>query len=293
MRLLLLSRGQQQSIVMEQAGDQKITVGEYQYRLKPMAARVRKLATKMWGKAMSSDILDYRLCFEADLDYRSQGRGDSGSFSQNEGSIVMLGRWDEQGSIAIALHELAHEMHARNGGYLESDGVIRESLAILAERETGFTRQFEREPYYTADNLIEQLSEMSAFRRQAFTKRWDEVVTLTSDAELADLINYYLDRSERLGFERWLKRYHQDPEVRDILLQHIAQVSLRYSLEYRRTLIKTLVRCPKTIELRQLIGLLDAIVALDRRYPQDDLDQIIRFCFAPVIPARRFAFAGR
>lgn len=292
MQLLLRSGGQRMAVDMERAGDQLVHVGEYSYRPTQMARRVRRLATQMWGGDLAPGILEQRLTFEALESGTTMGPwGDSGSFSPTSGSVVTLGRWDEDGSVGIALHELAHEMHLRSGGYDNSDGVLREALSLLAERESGLRRSFEREPYYTASNLVNQLCELSAFARQPFAKRWGELVALTSDVGLADLVNFYLDRSERLGLGRWLKRYSENLELRDALLNHLAVVSLRYSLNYRRHLIEQFVRCPREITPEQLGYVLESITTLDRRYPNDDLGQIIDFCFAPHTRQRRRMFA--
>jgi hypothetical protein len=292
MQLLLRANGQQAAIAMENAGDQVLTVGEFSYRPAQIARKVRNLATGMWGAALAPDILAERLTFEA-LD-GGQAKGpwtDSGSFSPRSGSFVTLGRWDEDGSIGIALHELAHEMHLRAGGYDASDGVMREAVSLMAEREAGLRRTFEREPYYTASNLVAQLMELPAYSRQHFGKRWTELMDLTNDAGLSDLINYYLDKSERIGLEKWLKQVSDDLDLRDALLSKLAVTALRYSLELRRRLIGNLVRCDPKTPPDQLAYVLDSIITLDRRYPNDDLGQIIDFCFAPHARQRRRLFA--
>lgn len=288
MQLLFRSGGQRMAVDMERAGEQTLNVGEYSYRPTQMARKLRRLAHHMWGSDLAPGILEQRLTFEAlDGGAGMSPWGDSGSFSPTSGSVVSLGRWDEKGSIGIALHELAHEMHMRSGGYDNSDGVLREALSLLAERESGLNRTFEREPYYTASNLISQLCEISAFARQSFAKRWAEVVTLNNDVSLSDLVNFYLDRSERLGLSRWLKRYSDNLELRDAVLNHIAAVTLRYSLNYRRYFIERVVRCNNEIAPEQLNYVFESIATLDRRYPSDDLEQIIDVCFAPHTRQRR------
>ncbi|MBP1464612.1 hypothetical protein EYB53_002705 [Candidatus Chloroploca sp. M-50] len=294
MQLLLRANGQQAVITMEQAGDQVLMVGEYRYRPAQMARKVRRLAGAMWGADLASDILNERLTFEAlDSGKPSGPWTDSGSFSPRSGSFVSLGRWDEDGTVGIALHELAHEMHLRRGGYDASDGVVREAVSLMAEREAGLERTFEREPYYTASNLISQLAALSAFSRQPFHKRWDELMDLTSDTGLSDLVNFYLDKSERFGLERWLKRFTEDLDLRDAILGKLAATTLRYSLELRRKLIGNLVRCGPQVQPDQLAYVLDSIITLDRRYPGDDLGRIIDFCFAPHMqPKRRLLALG-
>ncbi len=288
MQLLFRSGGQRMAVDMERAGEQTLNVGEYSYRPTQMARKLRRLAHHMWGSDLAPGILEQRLTFEAlDGGTGMSPWGDSGSFSPTSGSVVSLGRWDEKGSIGIALHELAHEMHMRSGGYDNSDGVLREALSLLAERESGLNRTFEREPYYTASNLISQLCEISAFARQSFAKRWAEIVTLNNDVSLSDLVNFYLDRSERLGMNRWLKRYSDNLELRDAILNHIAVVTLRYSLNYRRYFIERVVRCNNEIAPEQLNYVFESVITLDRRYPSDDLEQIIDVCFAPHTRQRR------
>lgn len=291
MQLLLRANGQQAAIKMDSAGDQVLVVGEHRYRPAQIARKVRRLATGMWGAELSPEILDERLTFEALDGGRASGPWtDSGSFSPRSGSHVSLGRWDEDGTVGIALHELAHEMHLRRGGYDTADGVVREAVSLLAEREAGLERSFEREPYYSASHLVGQLAALSAFSRMAFTKRWNELMELPNDVALADLVNFYLDKSERLGLDRWLKGF-DSLELRDMLLGKLAVTSLRYSLELRRQLIKNLVRCERGAPVEQLAYVLDSIVTLDRRYPGDDLERIIDFCFAPHVRQRRGLFA--
>jgi hypothetical protein len=292
MQLLLRANGQQAAVNMDSAGDQLLVVGEYQYRPAQLARKVRRLATAMWGSELSAEILHERLTFEA-LDGGRVGSSwsDSGSFSPRSGSFVSLGRWDEDGTVGIALHELAHEMHMRRGGYDAADGVLREAVSLLAEQEAGLVRSFEREPYYTASQLVGQLVAMSSFQRQPFSKRWNELMELTNHVGLSDLVNFYLDKSERLGLEKWLRRFTEDLDRRDLLLNKLALTSLRYGAELRRQLIESLVRCEPTLSADQLIYVLDSIVTLDRRYPGDDLGQIIDFCFAPHARQRRRLFA--
>ncbi|NJN15900.1 MAG: hypothetical protein HC822_06230 [Oscillochloris sp.] len=290
MQLLLRANGRQAAVIMEQAGDQVLTVGEYRYHLASMARHLRRLAERMWGAMLTPEILSERMTFEA-IDNGRNPVGDSGSFSPRSGSYVALGRWDEQGSIGIALHELAHEMHMRSGGYDQSDGVLREAISLMAERESGLRRTFEREPYYTASNLINQICELSAFGRQSFPKRWAELNSVQSETGLADLVNYYLDKSERLGLGKWLQRYSPDLELRDALMSKLALTSSRYSLEYRRCLLKAVTRCTQETAPDRLFYVLDSVVALDRRYPGDDLERIIEFCFAPYQRPQRRLFA--
>jgi hypothetical protein len=290
MQLLLRANGQQVAMSMENAGEQVVLVGEHRYRPAHMAQKVRKLAARMWGAALTPDILDQRLTFEA-LDEGRSGFGDSGSFSPRSGSYVTLGRWDEDGSVGIALHELAHEMHMRSGGYDDSDGVLREALSLLAEREAGSERSFEREPYYTASNLVGQLAAIGAFARQPFARRWEELVALTTDVALADLVNYYLDKSERIGLARWLQRFSESADLRDALMGRLAVTSLRYSIDFRRRLLVNLVRCDPATPADQIAYVLDSIATLDKRYPGDDLGRIIDFCFAPHMRQRRGLFA--
>jgi hypothetical protein len=294
MRLILHASGQTIHIAMEQAGEQTVMVGEYQYKVSRLAQKVRRLANRMWESKLSGEVLEQRFYFEAAEGARGASQwADSGSFSPVDGAMVGLGRWDEDGTVGIALHELAHEMHLRGGGYNDSDGVIREALALLAEREAGLSRSFDREPYYTAANLVAQLTELPAFRNMAFSRRWEEVASLNNDVGLADLVNYYLDKSERLGLAGWLKRYSDNVELRDALLNKLATTSLRYSLAYRRTLIRNLVRCERSMPLEQLFALFDVVITLDKRYPEDDLSSIIDFCFAPVVrPKRRLLAFG-
>lgn len=292
MQLLLRSGGQQALIDIERAPEQTLMVGEYRYNTAQLARKVRRLATAMWGEALVPGILEQRLTFEALDGGRAAGLwNDSGSFSPNSGSYVILGRWDEDGSVGIALHELAHEMHMRAGGYDDSDGVVREAVAVLAERESGLQRTFEREPYYTAANLIGQLAELTAFHKQSFAKRWAEVSAVTSDIALADLVNFYLDRSERLGLARWLTRHSANADIRDALMSRLAGTSLRYSMHLRRVIIRSMVRCAHTMPSEQMAYVLESISTLDRRYPNDDLERIITFCFAPHQRQRKSLFA--
>jgi hypothetical protein len=289
MYLFLRVNGQNATIDMEQAGKQTLTVGEQNYQPARLAQQVRKLATKMWGRDLTPDILSQRLVFEVLDSVRSGSRwgGDSGSFTPAHGASITLGRWDEQATVGIALHELAHEMHLRSGGYDNSDNIIREALALLAEREAKLVRSFEREPYYTASNLVDQLCELRAFDSMSFQRRWAELSVLDNGVGLSDLVNYYLDREYNLGLDRWIRRYSKQVEVREMLLTTMAACSLRYSLDYRRTLIRNLVRCPAETKLETLLHVIDAVATLDQRYPDDDLERIITFCFEPLVRNRR------
>lgn len=291
MYLMLRINGQIAQLDMEQSGERELMVGEHTYRPGMMARRIRKLATRMWGNDLAPAVLAERISFEA-IDNNGGRWGDSGNFTPANGVTVALGRWNEDATIAIALHELAHEMHLRDGGYDHSDGIMREALALLAEREVGMVRSFDREPYYTASNLVDELCELWAFQKLPFRRRWAEVVVLTNGSGLSDLINYYLDRNDGIGLGRWIKRVSDRVDVRDGLLSTLANCSLRYSLEYRRTLLRNLVRCPAGTPINQLLQVLDAVMQLDRRHPDDDLSEIITFCFAPLARTRRLPAFG-
>ncbi len=293
MQLLMRVNGQKVSLDMEQAGDQVLTVGEHRYQPARLARRVRKFATKMWGNEMGADVLNGRFYFEAMEGPYAWNRMDTGeTFTPASGASVLLGTWNEESTIGIALHMLAHELHYRSGSYDESETVVREALALMAERESGLVRTFEREPYYTASNLVEQLYQLRTFTRQPFRQRWAEMVTIASSTDLADMVNYYLDRSEGLGLTRWLQRYSQQVEVREQLLQAIAMCSLRYSLDYRRILLRNIVRCSTDTTLDRLLHVIDAVMMLDRRYPEDDIGEIIDFCFAPLPRSQRKLLAS-
>ncbi|NJP05998.1 MAG: hypothetical protein HC837_10425 [Chloroflexaceae bacterium] len=283
MHLYLQLNRRTMDLDMERTGKQVLTVGEYHYRPANIAQRVRKLTSKMWEPTVVKEVLAQRIRFETPDNARSWVYGgDSGSFSPYEGALVMLGCWDEETTVGIALHELAHEMHLRSGYYEESDEVIREALAIMAEREAGLMRVFEQDPYHTASNLIAQLADLWAFQSQPFSQRWNEMIALTRDIDLADLVNYYLDRNEGIGLGRWMKRYSKDTEMRETVLLTMATCSLRYSLNHRRCLLRNLIRCKTDTPIESILHVFDAIIELDSRYPEDDIKAIIDFCFAPI-----------
>jgi hypothetical protein len=288
MQLILRANGQNAVMDMLRAGDQEVRVGNESYRPSRLARRVQKLANQMWGTAVTPTLLNERLIFEAYDSNRATARwSDSGSFTPANGATVALGRWNEDATVGIALHELAHEMHLREGGYDYSENIIREALAILAEREAGLIRGFEREPYYTASNLVAQLCDLRSFSKLPFKKRWEEIATLTNDMGLADLVNYYLDKDERIGLRRWLNQFSDNADRRDMLLNALSACSLRYSLEYRRTLLQHLVKSDPATPIEDLGKAIDAVMMLDRRYPEDDLNKIIAHCFAPIARPKR------
>jgi Arc/MetJ-type ribon-helix-helix transcriptional regulator len=296
MYLTLPLDGRVQTVDMEQLPLPELLLGGHRYHPPRMARQVRRHANRLWGRRLPPAALGARLVFDA-LDDRpaSQRLGDSGSFAPHTGSTVSLGAWPEAETIAIALHEVAHEMHLLDGGYDDADSVVREALALLAEREAGMQRLFEREPYYTASNLVDQLLALPLFAGMPFARRWAEISRLQSAEELADLVNYFLDRDHGLGLKGWLRRFDSDLACRDALLSELAACSLRYSLNYRRALIRALVRCDPQTPLARLVDTLEAVTTLDRRYPDDDLEQIIAFCFKPISrqpSALRALFAG-
>jgi uncharacterized protein YfaA (DUF2138 family) len=113
------------------------------------------------------------------------------------------------------------------------------------------------------------------------------MVTIVNKVNLADLVNYYVDKNDGLGLTRWLRRYSQNVDARERLLQAVATCSVMYSLHYRRRLIQRIVQTRPETPLDKLVQILQAIEKLDRRYPDDNLGEIIDFCFAPVIPSGR------
>jgi len=289
MYLHLQINDQRVCVEMEQTATETFTAGSYTYHPRRIALQVRKLATKMWGIALGPGVLDKRLNFTTLDDLQPWAAQDdfSGSFSPSEGAMVVLGRWNEKATVGIALHELAHEIHLRNGGYEVSEELVREVLSILAEREGGLVREFSYEPYFTASNLVAQLYDIWAFISRPFIQRWAEMVEMTTSVEISDLINYYLDRDENLGLERWAQRHSRNAENRNLLLNKLANCSLQYGLDYRRQIIGKLVGCHPEISLDHFIDVFEAILTLDNRYPEDNLGEIIDFCFAPLPRAPR------
>jgi hypothetical protein len=290
MYLYMRLHGQKVHLNMEHESPQSLTVGQYTYQPARLARHVRKLVGKMWGQTIPPDLLQDRLFFEVIEDTRPWGYGgDGGNYTPAEGASVLIGKWNEHDTACIALHEFAHEVHFHGGGYDHSDWVVREAVALMAEREAGLNRThiFTEEPYHTAANLVDQFYQLRAFTRMPFVKRWQEVSTLVESTELADTLNFYLDRSEGLGLSRWLQRYSPDVELREQILLTLASCSLRYSLKYRRLLIRSLVRCPLSTPPDRLINVINAVVTLDWRYPEEDMATIIHFCFAPLHGTRR------
>ncbi len=281
---------------MEAMGAHSIVVGTFRYQPARIAQRVRRLALRMWGDSLLPGTLEQRIYFDV-MDPRTHAWArdvDGGNFSGADGASVILGKWDEDVTVGIALHELAHEVHYRDGRgtYNDSDWVVREALALLAEREAGLQRSFEREPYCTASTFVAQLSMLRAFTRQPFKQRWDELIKITDSIDLADMVNYYLDRSETLGFGRWMSQFSPREDTREQLLRALALCSFTYDLPARRLLLRSITRCHPDITLARLLNVIDAIVEAGRRFPDDSPERIIEFCFAPLprSPRRRLAF---
>lgn len=290
MRLFMRVNSQKVTFDMERTAPQTLNIGNHIYQPSRLARTIRKMANRMWGQAIGSGLLDERLYFEVIENSRpwSYG-GDGGNFTPADGPSVFLGKWTEHDTACIALHECAHEVHYHDGGYDLSDWIVREALALMAEREGGLDRTeiFVEEPYHTAANLIDQLYQLRAFKRLPFQKRWNDMRQVIESVDLADTVNYYLDRSEGLGLSRWLQRYSQQVEVREELLRVLAYCSLQYSIAYRRTLIRSLVRCKPSTPHERIINVLNAIITLDWRNPEEDMSRIIEFCFAPLHGTRR------
>ncbi len=297
MRLFMRVNGQQVCLTMEHAGEQSLTVGQYRYNLARLARRVRTQATRMWGDYLAPHTLEQRFYFEAMEVAHPRGfRDDGGNFSPSEGAWVVLGKWNEEETVGIALHELAHEIHygKGNGGYDASDWVVREALALMAEREAGLDRThiFTQEgTYHTAINLVAQLYRLRSFMKKPFRQRWAEMIDLTICTDLSDIVNYYLDKSENLGLQRWLQRYSSSVELREQITHAISACSLYYSLNYRRILIRNIARCSTDIAPERLFNVMNTVTLLDERHPDDDLGEIIDFCFAqlPRTPRRLMA----
>jgi hypothetical protein len=198
-----------------------------------------------------------------------------------------LGLVDETDTYNLVIHEVAHEMHFRQGGYNASDEVVQEAIAIMAEEEYG-SRSFDWNPHYTSQQLLHQLKQYPNFSSLAFIERWEILNKINNVQQLSYLVNRYVDEANGGQLRSWFNRRLATPEQAKNILNALAGATECFAIFNRQLVINRLVHQYEGWETlsgqqverlsRNLLRLRD----LDQRYPDEMLTNLMEIAFQPV-----------
>ncbi|MEI6043155.1 MAG: hypothetical protein WCS37_02070 [Chloroflexota bacterium] len=284
MRLGLVEKGNYKTREFDDLTGYGMEVNGYTYDFGRILAETRQRVQSLWKIECPPDLLRKRLHF-SELQYfnRMVKTDQYGIFYRNTGANVCLGLVDEEGTCNLVIHELAHEMHYRQGRYESCDEYVQECLAIMTEQEFG-RRSFEFNPHFTGQQMLDQLMELPGFGPLSFLERWEILSKVGSIVQLSALINRYLDDREGRLLARWLETYCPGPEEDRMILNALAQTSQSYALYNRYLLLHRFIKVSGKYvldrnQVQTLVRALGVLRELDQRYPDEPLTNLMEEVF--------------
>ncbi|HEX2915558.1 MAG TPA: hypothetical protein VH186_32660 [Chloroflexia bacterium] len=284
MRLGLVERGNYKTTDYADLTGYQLEVNGFTYNFGRIIEETRQRIWELWGFDYSLKMLSQRLHFSEEKFFNRMVKNEHyGIFNRHTGAHVCLGLVPEEQTYDLVLHEMAHDIHYRQGNYEGADEVVQEMAAILAEEQYAI-REFDWNPHFTAQQLLHQLNELPGFTRFNFEERWQLVTGLCSLQQISYLINRLLDETHGNSFEAWLTGRVKSSENTRAIMNAIATTSENYALYNRRLLFERLCRLPGKRELEngQAIALTRAIgelKRLDRLHPQESLTNLMEQAF--------------
>jgi len=284
MRLGVVERGNYKTKEYEDLTGYQMEVNGFCYDFGRILSETRLRFKELWGIECPPDLLKKRLHFSEERFFNRMLKNEHyGVYHRNTGANICLGLLPEEQTCNLVIHELAHEMHYRHGGYNRAEVVVQELVAIMAEEEYE-TRQFDFDPHYTSQQLLHQLMEQPAFASLPFSERWQIVADIGTLAQVSFLINRYLDDTDGHHLRTWLSSRCANPEQARAITNALASVSECYAIFNRRLLIKRLlnIRGSAILPAQDIDAICRALYqlkALDQHNPHDSLSNLIYSAF--------------
>jgi hypothetical protein len=285
MRLGLVQKGNYKTVEYPDLTGYRLVVNGFTYDFGRIIEETRHRITELWEMEPPAGMLEKRLHFSEQRYFNRMMKNEHyGVFHRSSGAHVCLGLVDENDTYNLVIHELAHEMHFREGSYNGCDEVVQEAIAIMAEEEYG-TRTFDWNPHYTSQQLLHQLNEYPAFRSLPFLDRWNILTKLGSIQQLSYLVNRYVDEANGGQLRSWFNRRLATPDHARLILNSLATATECFAIFNRQLVINRLTHqyegwehlTGKQVEQisRNLLRLRD----LDHRYPDEMLTNLMEVAF--------------
>lgn len=276
MRLGLVEKGNYKTTEFEDLSGYQLEVNEFVYNFGQIIEETRQRIRQLWHFECPPDLLRSRLHFSEEKFFNRMVKNEHyGIFSRHTGAHICLGLVPQTETYNLVIHEIAHEIHYRQGYYDGADAIVQEAVAIMGEEEFA-VRTFDWNPHYTAQQLLHQLLEMAQFGSLPFLERWDILTRLRTGQQMSYLINRYLDETDGGRFGAWLGRHPDDARP---LLNALAAASEQYAIYNRRLLLTRLCQLPKTTPTANLIRALGDLKRLDAQHPQETLTDLMERAF--------------
>ncbi|MEI7554171.1 hypothetical protein [Candidatus Chlorohelix sp.] len=284
MRLGLVQKGNYKTLEFNDLSGYMLEVNGYVYNFTNIINATRHRIRELWQIECPPDLIQNRLHFGEEQFMNRYLRGEHyGAFNRSVGSYVGLGLLPEEETYNLVIHEVAHEIHYRDGNYNRADEILRELVAIMAESEYGI-RDFPYEPHYTSQQLLLQLMELPGFGKLPFLERWKIISGVGDVIGISYLVNHYLDDRDGKQLRAWLARQCGTEEQARAILNTLATTTASYALFNRQLVIKRILQiqglnAPNGQVVATINRSLMNLKNLDRINPGETLSNLINQAF--------------
>ncbi len=279
MRLGLVQRGTYKTTEFDDLTGYQLEVNGFSYNFGEIIAEARQRVRFLWRIECPPDLISKRLHFSEEKFFNRMLKSSQyGIFNPHTGAHVCLGLVGQAETHNLVIHEIAHEIHYRQGGYSGADETVQEAVAILAEEEFG-QREFDYNPHFTSQQLLHLLNELPGFGQLTFLERWNNLSRIATTQQLSGLINQLLDDNEGGRLERWLGQHCANPDQKQHILNELALTTQSYAL-YNRGLVFKRIYDLNANPGQPLTGALRQLRELDRRFPEQMLTNLLEQAFA-------------
>ncbi len=285
MRLGLVEKGNYKTTDYPDLSGYQLEVNGYKYDFGRIIAETRIRVRQLWGQDFPLEGLRQRLHFSEQRYFNRMVKNDHyGIFNRHTGAHICLGLVDEVASCNLVIHELAHEMHFRQGYYDLSDEYVQEGLAIMAEQEFG-RRSFDFNPHFSAQQLLDQLMQLSGFGLLPFAERWEILSKVGGLVQLSYLVNRYADDEAGGHLRSWLDNHCAGLDDARHIANALAQTSQFYALFNRRLLLRRFTQLGgrhllDRNQVHELVRALLQLRELDQHYPDEPLSNLMEQAFS-------------
>ena len=278
MRLGLVERGTYKTTEYDDLTGYQLEVNNFAYNFGEIIEQTRWRVSYLWGFECPPDLIRHRLHFAEEKFFNRMVKNEHyGVFHRHTGAHICLGLVSQEETYNLVIHEVAHEIHYRQGWYSGCDEIVQETAAIMAEEEFG-RRNFNWNPHFTSQQLLHQLKELLGFGRLPFVERWEILTRLRSAQQISYLINRYLDEADGGQFRSWLESRAGSAEEARPLLNALASTTEQYALFNRRMLLSNLSHL-RTWQLPLVTRAVNCLKQLDQQYPSESLANLIQVAF--------------
>jgi hypothetical protein len=278
MRLGLVERGNYKTFEYKDLTGYQLEVNGFTYNFGEIIEETKRRVYNLWGFECPPELIYSRLHFSEEKFFnRMLLNGHCGFFKPYTGAHVCLGLVSQEDTYNLVIHEVAHEIHHRQGLYQRCDVIVQEAVAIMAEDEF-WNSDILGGPHYIAQQLLRQFKDLPAFGRLPFFKRWEILAQLRSAQEMSYLLNRYIDEAGGGLLREWLEPRVTNPEQARFFLNALAATTVQYALYNRCLLMERLSRL-STHNVPQVTRALGDLKRLDTANPKESLANLVEKAF--------------